>query len=1491
MKIGRFIDLLAGAGLETSLIELREMLWLAGHITPAPADSVAPRAFAHGGLAAVAPPPPPAAPRPATAPARLLPSAEEPDGTERLYASTGKHAGAGARLVRVRGTPALPQALAISRALRPLSRRRNGEQLVLDEGATAESIAATGTRSVVMRHAQERWFDIVILTENVPTLAAWAPVVAEFNQLMVRQGGFRSVRALQFAAISDGFVLREANGAAVAPASLHDRLGRRILLVASDCTSTVWRNGAAGHWLNNLAGEFPLAVVQLLPQALWPNTAIGFAELRTRSGRLALPTSRLQVKRPSWAVDEPGVVVPVFSLNPEMAGQWARMTAGGGKTWATAALLPLEGEASIAGTEGGVPDAALRAARFRASATRDAQRLAAYFSVVRPLTAPVMRIIHRALEPDSGAVALAQVLLGDLLSQVGSAGEYQDPEQVEYDFYPGLRDQLSQALTAHQFIKVNLALHDFLEQSAGTSFDFFALLADAGGNERLPPAALPFAQFARAAARRFIPGAPGQSGATGGLATLTITGPGKVLTFEYRSARHTLTMRTDINTFQPRLEHVLARGAAASRDEVERLLVPPGFIDAAAIVTDTDFIELRLDADTAGFPWERMLVSAAPGRIPLAAARGLTRRNLSSHLSLQARPLAPGAIVFRGTPPMEAASIASLMRTRHGGRISLVEDVGSNSAWANAGGHPAGIIHIAAGTPVEVMESLNRLESVPEVIFLGISADIAQVHSLIGRGAQAVVAAAHPVVAEDVALFANDFYERLFDGSPLIHAVREARLTCLRQKPNADAWGRFQCFGDPYWRVDSVAPVKETEISDSVLQVCVLYAHEDSADGWVETFAGDLGSLLANAGTGTRYQIIDGHGDRADSTFSGDVSQRLDSCAAVVVVMSAQFKRSDSCQKELAYYVDRSPELLHDRAIFIAEIEPGPKLAPNVMSHVKAWATFWEPQRHKIRPLSGQYEVTDDHDDVRYWLGLNVLVKEILSATGGTPAAPPAGHPSRSAAQDELEVISGAFQEQANRQETPVKEAVSEVDLTRILQTLVDSGAVPNLRDDVEAELISAVDGADWIVEADSYLTVEPDGEHGELISWDFHSPDNLFRPSGYENGILVVKCRLNAFIRVHCSFSFSVKDHIDKDMVSMGHSSASREIRFRFDAEIAFGGIEDRHPELDWVEIEHIAERVDFGNVDPDWGDDGSEVTNDSFDTPQEETSAQVDKENRAEDFIKNAVRTMTVEQIHDLADHNSETSRMLRDSYFEKFPLNVINDIDVHLQKSRFQHTATDLAKQIENGNVERGVADGASGVTDDSFDTAQEETSAQGDEEKRAEDFVKAAIRSMTVEQIRDLADHESETSRMLRDSYFEKYPLGFVNDRDVYIHKSRFQHTATDLAKQLESDPLSRDNLMGKTTNAAYERGLKNFAANRFEDAIYDFTAALAIDDARPDLRAAAQYNRALAHTSLGNIRAATDDYDAVIMSPNVPAEMAKAAADNRKKLTSRRGPMP
>lgn len=64
--------------------------------------------------------------------------------------------------------------------------------------------------------------------------------------------------------------------------------------------------------------------------------------------------------------------------------------------------------------------------------------------------------------------------------------------------------------------------------------------------------------------------------------------------------------------------------------------------------------------------------------------------------------------------------------------------------------------------------------------------------------------------------------------------------------------------------------------------------------------------------------------------------------------------------------------------------------------------------------------------------------------------------------------------------------------------------------------------------------------------------------------------------------------------------------------------------------------------------------------------------------------------------------------------------------------------------------------------------------------AEEFIADAIKGYPSEKIQELADHNSETSNALYQSYLSKYPNSFVNDRDVMLHESRFKYVAAEHA---------------------------------------------------------------------------------------------------------------
>lgn len=66
------------------------------------------------------------------------------------------------------------------------------------------------------------------------------------------------------------------------------------------------------------------------------------------------------------------------------------------------------------------------------------------------------------------------------------------------------------------------------------------------------------------------------------------------------------------------------------------------------------------------------------------------------------------------------------------------------------------------------------------------------------------------------------------------------------------------------------------------------------------------------------------------------------------------------------------------------------------------------------------------------------------------------------------------------------------------------------------------------------------------------------------------------------------------------------------------------------------------------------------------------------------------------------------------------------------------------------------------------------------EHAEEFIADAVKGYTPEKIQELADHNSETSNTLYQSYLAKYPNSFVGEQMVLLHQSRFKYVAAEHA---------------------------------------------------------------------------------------------------------------
>lgn len=450
------------------------------------------------------------------------PSTEEMQA--RIFSSSGTPRGdefVPASAVRVATGAALPGALRLGRALRPLIRYRPSKFIdELDENATAENSAENGRRvTPVFRPVRERLLDVALVIDDSPSMVVWRKTVTELQSLLERHGAFRDVRRWTLK-LAPKLQLVSNSGTHVSPKALLDPTGQRLIVLFTQGTHPAWAQRELAKWLWLWGSKCPLAIAHALPDSLWANTKLGEATAQARTLHAAVPNTRLTVERPWWYEPDgpPTLAVPAFSLEPEAMARWAQMAMGVRGTPGPALLFELPENIVDAPVENPAAKKNTTAeewvSRFQEHASEEAYDLACYLSQLQ-FSLPVMRLVQSALFGNRASQThLAEVLLSGMVESVmlpppPAGGPIAEPagrgiskpeepatgdaEEVVYRLKADFRTLLRPRLKLDPTFTVIRALTRHIEQRLGEPVDFTALVPDEHGQYKLPRWAQPFA--------------------------------------------------------------------------------------------------------------------------------------------------------------------------------------------------------------------------------------------------------------------------------------------------------------------------------------------------------------------------------------------------------------------------------------------------------------------------------------------------------------------------------------------------------------------------------------------------------------------------------------------------------------------------------------------------------------------------------------------------------------------------------------------------------------------------------------------------------------------------------------------------------------------------------------------------------------------------------------------------------------------------------------
>ncbi|BCL80991.1 hypothetical protein ccbrp13_34560 [Ktedonobacteria bacterium brp13] len=426
---------------------------------------------------------------------------------------------------------ALPNTLALARALRPLMRRIPSKTaVVLNEHATAQRIAETRMRlwAPVFDPAPVRWFDIELVVDIGTSMLLWKKTIAELQALLEHLGAFRNVRIWRLATnnkdrvdIYAGIGTTQEQAQVRNPKELVNPGGYRLILVTSDCVSPAWHSGKIQELLDMWGQKNLVTLIHMLPRRLWPQTVLENADIvQIYASQPEASNKSLKIKKTLTWVGEGSPIkqflpLPTLTLEASSFSSWAQILTGTQKTWVTGVIfeqspIDVSLEEDIASDQQGndALSPKKRVQLFRTSASALARKLAGLLAAAPiPMNLPIIRQVQSTMLQEANQVHVAEVFLGGLLEEIYRDETHQDPDQVQYDFITGVRDELINTVPIPDAYQVLREISQFVQNRYGQPRDFLAFIA-ASQQGRDPGSAItqgsrPFAYLELNTLRRF----------------------------------------------------------------------------------------------------------------------------------------------------------------------------------------------------------------------------------------------------------------------------------------------------------------------------------------------------------------------------------------------------------------------------------------------------------------------------------------------------------------------------------------------------------------------------------------------------------------------------------------------------------------------------------------------------------------------------------------------------------------------------------------------------------------------------------------------------------------------------------------------------------------------------------------------------------------------------------------------------------------------------
>lgn len=329
----------------------------------------------------------------------------------------------------------------------------SGREVDIDEEATVKQIAEEKNWIPILEEELEPWLDLALVIDESSSMLIWSHTITDLKKIFQNYGIFRDLKVwgIKLDETKEQMQLISRNGSnsrIANPKEIVDPTRRRLILIISDCVSSLWRKGIIFPTLNLWAKQQPLAIIQILPNLMWDRSALGLGMLvNLSSSRLGAANQDLISSKIPPSPD--ATKIPILSLEPDHLFRWTEMLVGKRESSITGYLLPSQLNVNdyplLKEQQQAIDNqnASERIDRFRRMTSPLGRKLAGLLAASPVIRFPIVRLIQESLLPDSGQIQIAEVFLGGLLKpKAGFSLKIKtNPEAVEYEFVePEIRD-------------------------------------------------------------------------------------------------------------------------------------------------------------------------------------------------------------------------------------------------------------------------------------------------------------------------------------------------------------------------------------------------------------------------------------------------------------------------------------------------------------------------------------------------------------------------------------------------------------------------------------------------------------------------------------------------------------------------------------------------------------------------------------------------------------------------------------------------------------------------------------------------------------------------------------------------------------------------------------------------------------------------------------------------------------------------------------------